>query len=236
MWAGMSRRPGAIGRATQLLCRKTCTNVCPSAPHGFGSSTRTHELRMQDASNPLSAWENFYVIVGSSGAALTGLQFVVIALTTELRRRRTTSQFDAFATPTIVHFSGALVISAILSAPWRELANAAVAMSIFGGAGLLYTALVARRVSRQTEYALVLEDWLFHTALPFLAYLAILVAGITLARHVVDALFAIGGATLLLVVIGIHNAWDSVTFIAAGGPQAAESANASAEARDVQSM
>ena len=27
----------------------------------------------------LSAWEAFYVIVGSSAAALTGLQFVVIA-------------------------------------------------------------------------------------------------------------------------------------------------------------
>ena len=190
---------------------------------------------MQEATNPLSAWESFYVIVGSSGAALTGLQFVVIALTAELRHRRTTSQFNAFATPTIVHFSGALVISAILSAPWQQLSSAAIAMAIFGAAGLIYTALVARRVSRQTEYALVLEDWLFHTAFPFLAYFAILVAGITLVHHTVDALFAIGAATLLLLVIGIHNAWDSVTFIAAGGPEAAaESRNASAEARDVQ--
>ena len=29
---------------------------------------------------PLTEWETFYVIVGSSAAALTGLQFVVIAL------------------------------------------------------------------------------------------------------------------------------------------------------------
>ena len=38
---------------------------------------------MQEPTSPIAAWESFYVIVGSSGAALTGLQFVVIALTTE---------------------------------------------------------------------------------------------------------------------------------------------------------
>ena len=105
---------------------------------------------MQDATSPLSAWESFYVIVGSSGAALTGLQFVVIALMTELLRRRTTDQFDAFATPTIVHFCAALLVSAILSAPWEGLSSAAVAIGVTGAGGIIYTALVVRRVRRQT--------------------------------------------------------------------------------------
>jgi hypothetical protein len=33
----------------------------------------------------LSAWESFYIIVGSSAGALTGLQFVVMALVVEAR-------------------------------------------------------------------------------------------------------------------------------------------------------
>ena len=169
---------------------------------------------MQDATNPFSAWESFYVIVGSSGAALTGLQFVVIALTTEVRRQRSTAQFDAFGTPTVVHFCVALLISAILSAPWGELSSAAVAVGASGVFGLVYSAIVARRVSRQTVYALVFEDWLFHTALPFLAYAALLSAALTLVHHTVDALFGIGAASILLLFIGIHNAWDSVTYIA----------------------
>ena len=169
---------------------------------------------MQEPSNPISAWESFYVIVGSSGAALTGLQFVVIALTTEVRKRRSTAQFDAFGTPTVVHFCVALLISAILSAPWGELSSAAVAVGASGVFGLVYSAIVARRVSRQTVYALVFEDWLFHTALPFLAYAALLSAALTLVHHTVDALFGIGAASILLLFIGIHNAWDSVTYIA----------------------
>ena len=35
----------------------------------------------------LAGWESFYVIVGSSGAALIGLQFVVIVLITEVRQK-----------------------------------------------------------------------------------------------------------------------------------------------------
>jgi hypothetical protein len=169
---------------------------------------------MQEPTNPIAAWESFYVIVGSSGAALTGLQFVVIALTTEVRRQRSTAQFDAFGTPTVVHFCVALLISAILSAPWGELSSAAVAVGASGVFGLVYSAIVARRVSRQTVYALVFEDWLFHTALPFLAYAALLSAALTLVHHTVDALFGIGAASILLLFIGIHNAWDSVTYIA----------------------
>jgi hypothetical protein len=170
---------------------------------------------LQDATNPFSAWESFYVIVGSSGAALTGLQFVVIALTTELRRRRSTQQFDAFATPSIVHFCAALFISAVFSATWPHVSWAAIVVAVTGAAGIGYTGLVVRRVKTQTVYALVFEDWLFHTALPFLAYAVVLAAGITLVHHTVDALFCAGAGSILLLFIGIHNAWDTVTYLAA---------------------
>ena len=176
---------------------------------------------MQEPTSPIAAWESFYVIVGSSGAALTGLQFVVIALTTEVRKQRTTAQFDAFGTPTVVHFCVALLISAILSAPWHELSSAAIAVGFSGAFGLVYSTIVARRVSRQTLYALVFEDWLFHTALPFLAYATLLSAALTLVHHTEDALFGIATASILLLFIGIHNAWDSVTYIA-GVPEDGE--------------
>ncbi|MEP7067191.1 MAG: hypothetical protein ABI889_14245 [Gemmatimonadota bacterium] len=181
---------------------------------------------MQEVTHPFSAWESFYVIVGSSAAALTGLQFVVIALTTELRKRRTTAQFDAFATPTTVHFCAALFTSAILSAPWSRLSSAAIPLTITGVVGIFFTALVMRRVKRQTTYKPVFEDWLFHTGLPFLAYATILSAGLTLVNHTIDALFGLATASLLLLFIGIHNAWDTVTFMAAEDGQGNEEPSA----------
>ncbi|HVR38792.1 MAG TPA: hypothetical protein VMU84_06825, partial [Thermoanaerobaculia bacterium] len=84
---------------------------------------------------PFASWESFYVIVGSSAAALTGLQFVVIVLGAEVRALNVTAM-RAFATPTIIHFCGALLISAILSAPWHTVESAAVCLMICGVVGL----------------------------------------------------------------------------------------------------
>jgi hypothetical protein len=169
---------------------------------------------VHEVTNPFSAWESFYVIVGSAGGALTGLQFVVIALLTELRKKRTLDQLDAFATPTIVHFCAVLLIGSMLSAPWESLRSAAVSLGVVGVAGILYTAIIMRRVTRQSGYQLVFEDWLFHTGLPFVAYAAVLTSGLTLIRDTSDATFGVAGASLLLLFIGVHNAWDTVTFLA----------------------
>jgi hypothetical protein len=55
-------------------------------------------------------WESFYVIVGSSAGALTGLQFVVMALIADSWPKGTEKEVAAFGTPTIVHFCSALLL------------------------------------------------------------------------------------------------------------------------------
>lgn len=165
-------------------------------------------------STALGQWESFYVIVGSSAAALTGLQFVVIALIADSERRRGSPEIGAFATPTILHFCAALYVAAVISAPWPSLSSAAIALALGGAAGLLYGLNVIRRAHRQTAYRLVGEDWIWYVSLPVLAYAMLLGGAICLPRQAEPALFVLGGAVLLLVYIGIHNAWDTVTYIA----------------------
>ena len=174
---------------------------------------------MEEARSPLIAWESFYVIVGSSGGALTGLQFVVIALIAESRRRTTARELSAFSTPNVVHFCAVLLMSAILSAPWRGLSNVSLALAACGVAGLVYGVIVVTRARRQTTYRPVFEDWLWHVVLPPFAYALLLVSAILLPSHSQRALFLAGAAALLLLFIGIHNAWDAVTYFATGGLQ-----------------
>ena len=157
------------------------------------------------------AWETFYVIVGSSAGALTGLMFVVIALVADYRSSE--GQLDAFGTPTVVHFSAVLLLSAILTAPWPRMLGVRFALGIFGASGVVYMWVVMRRQHRQTGYEPVLEDWLFHTVLPFAAYAGILAAAAGLPWRQTPLLFVIGGAAALLMFVGIHNAWDTVTYI-----------------------
>jgi hypothetical protein len=167
------------------------------------------------AHTPLAAWESFYVIVGSSGAALTGLQFVVMALIAESPiRGSSTREIDAFGTPVIVHFSAVLLIAAILSSPWQGLSNVSIALGVCGLVGMFYGVIVVRRAKRQTGYVPVWEDWLWHAVLPLSAYIALFVSALLLRSYAQRVLFIIGGVSLLLLFIGIHNSWDTVTYIA----------------------
>jgi hypothetical protein len=43
------------------------------------------------------------------------------------------------------------------------------------------------------------------------------IAAMALPKFTAPALFIFGGATLFLLIVGIHNAWDSVTHIVVSG-------------------
>ena len=162
----------------------------------------------------LPGWESFYVIIGSSAAALTGLVFVVIVLGAEIGAGASTGTVGAFGTPTVVHFCTVLLDAAILSAPWPGLYGPGIGLALAAVLGVGYTLVVFGRVRRQTEYKPVLEDWIWHTVLPLFAYAALLCSGLILSGHPEPCLFAVGGSVLLLLFIGIHNAWDAVLYIA----------------------
>jgi len=163
--------------------------------------------------SPFDAWDNFYVIVGSSAGALTGLQFVVMALVAEARPEGSPGDVNAFGTPTVVHFCATLLVSAIVSAPWHRLGSAGVALACCGACGIVYTLIVTNR-ARRTTYRPVFEDWLWHVILPLIVYADLLVAAIALQGSPGPALFAIAGGILILLFAGIHNAWDTATYIA----------------------
>src|ERR1700676_5124227 len=139
---------------------------------------------MQEAAmSPLTTWQNFYGIIGAAAAALTGLMFVVITLIVGARVRGSNESIGAFGTPTVVHFCAALLIAALLSAPWQALWNAGLLLGFSGLGGAIYVVIVLRRARRQTDYQPVLEDWLWHTILPLVSYTALLVAAIVLPDY-----------------------------------------------------
>lgn len=160
----------------------------------------------------LAKWDGFYVIVGSAAGALIGLQFVVMTLIAERPAPRAGDAGAAFGTPTIVHFSAVLLLSALLHAPWPKITPAAVLCDLIGLGGAAYVIIVARRMRRQDVYQPEFEDWLFHLLLPLLAYLMLVLSSSAAVFHTRGALFGVGATALLLLFIGIHNAWDAVTY------------------------
>jgi hypothetical protein len=166
----------------------------------------------------LAGWGNFYQVTGAAAAALTGLQFIVQTLLASNAFRPVTGSDPeggtaAFGTPTVVHFSLALLLSAVLCAPWSGYGALRAALGLLGGGACVYSAIVLRRARRQKTYTPVLEDWVWHILLPAAAYAAVLLAALLLGRGAEGLFFVIAAATLLLLCIGIHNAWDTVTYL-----------------------
>jgi uncharacterized membrane protein len=170
-----------------------------------------HE-RLDDDMSELTGWDSFYVIVGSAAGALIGLQFVVMTLIAERPPLRAAEAGAAFATPTIVHFGTALLLSALLRVPWQSIILAAALLVFIGLGGVAYAVVVARRMRRQTVYRPEFEDWLFHALLPLAAYAMLALSAFAAPSHTREALFGVGAASLLLLFIGIHNSWDSVAY------------------------
>jgi len=81
-----------------------------------------------------------------------------------------------------------------------------------GLGGAVYSLVVIRRMRTQAAYRPDLEDWLCHVLLPVLGYAVLAFSALAAASNEREALFAVGAAALLLLFLGIHNAWDAVTY------------------------
>ena len=165
----------------------------------------------------LDGWDNFYVIIGSSAAALTGLMFVVIALLPVTSRPRDSAALEAFASPTILHFTAVLLIGAFITMPRHSIDSLRVCLVMEGGVGVAYAGLVIRRTVRQKSYKPEAEDWIFHAILPAIAYVSLFGSSLFLVSSPETALLGVATAALLLLFIGIHNAWDAAIWMTTAG-------------------
>jgi hypothetical protein len=170
---------------------------------------------MPEAGSLLVGWSTFFVAMCTSAAALIGLMFVVITLVSgAMRVTHSTEGLATFSTPTVVHFSAALFVSAVLTAPWHSLVGADLTIGLAALIGLGYALRILLRARHITRYVPDFEDWAWHLIMPFFAYGAIVGGAVALNEFAQPALFVVAGGVLLLLFIGIHNAWDVVTYLA----------------------
>ena len=177
---------------------------------------------------PLRDWENFYMLIGTAAATLTGLMFVVTPLVAGIETHASTlnAGISAFNTPTVVHFGAVLLIAALLSVPWQAFSSVGLLLGLFGLGMVIYLIIIMRRMWRVPHYESTREDWLWYMALPLLASILLTVAAIVLLVNPALALYVIGAVMILLLFLGIRNSWDLVTYLAV---ERSHSANKSEE-------
>jgi hypothetical protein len=159
----------------------------------------------------LESWHDFYVLIGTAGLTLTGLLFVVVSLAPRVVAAQHTSGVRAFASPNAVYFTTTLVVSAVALLPGlpARVMGAFLCFGSIASLGYLAHAKIHQQW-RQNEYPLL--DWFWYVGLPVAAYMLLLASGIGLFLQATLSMHGMGVALILLLVIGIRNAWDIVIW------------------------
>ena len=168
----------------------------------------------------LNEWENFYIVVGGAAGALIGLQFVVLTLIADRPSIRSEEGGAAFSTPTVVNFSVALLVAALMSVPWHGPNFLRMVIGAIGLLGLIYCGVIVRHMLAQKAYHPVLVDWISNVGGPVVAYGLLFAAAIMATTLPRQSFFGVAAASLLLLFIGVYNSWDAISYHALSGKSA----------------
>ena len=161
-------------------------------------------------------WDSYYFMVGSAGAGLIGLFFVVVTLTQGFERDRALRGASLYMTPSLIHFAVVLSMSAVAVAPALPIPVTAglFAVAALVGLGNAIWATVGIGFRRLGPEAPHWSDIWLYGAAPCGIYAGLLVAAVGLAQRAGWADYANAALLLALLLIGVRNAWDMITWMA----------------------
>jgi hypothetical protein len=159
-------------------------------------------------------WESFYGLIGSASASLTGLLFVVVTLTQARDRSQALRGASIYMTPTVLNFAVVLSTSAVATAPRLGTMTTALVLGLGVLVGLAHAIWACIGIRGRVVGAAHWSDFWLYGAAPLTIYIALSASCVALWTGAHWAVRAIAVLLLALLLAGIRNAWDLVTWIA----------------------
>jgi len=164
---------------------------------------------MQELGDALSRWHEFYALLGAASGTLVGLLFVAATVAAGVFSTNRQAPLRVFLSASVVQFASVLVVSLIMLAPIASWIALGIMVLACGLTGLAYYGLVVRDAAHDGLLANIdLEDRTWYVVLPIIAYLTEAAAGVVLAVMSEPGCPVLAAAAGMLLVVGIHNAWD----------------------------
>jgi hypothetical protein len=140
---------------------------------------------------------------------MVALLFVAASVAAGVFSRDRSAPMRIFLSASVVHFSSILAASLFILAPLGSPLLLGSLVTAGGLVGLAYYGVTWRDMVRDGLIKrLDLEDRTWYGYLPIVSYLMEAAVGIALASGLARALPALAATLGLLMLIGIHNAWD----------------------------
>jgi hypothetical protein len=159
-------------------------------------------------------WHEFFALIGTAAATLVGLLFVAASIGAGVFTRSHQAGIRSFLSPTVVHFTAVLIMCLIGTAPSQTPLSLGILLMCAGAIGGAYSSWIWRRmrvygITPQIDVV----DRLWYTFLPMAVYLLIVGAGLRLTWDDGDSLELLALGMVMLLVIGIRNAWDMTVWV-----------------------
>jgi hypothetical protein len=164
-------------------------------------------------------WDSYYILIGSASGALIGLLFVVATLQSGRDPEESARGASIYITPTVLHFTVVLVVSAMASAPGLSRWAAGLVPAAAAIVGLFNAGRAMLHIGRGTVVAPHWTDFWCYGVAPLLGYLGLALAAIAIAAGAPCAAYVVAADLMVLLLIGIRNAWDLVTWLAPRAPK-----------------
>ncbi len=161
-------------------------------------------------------WENFYFLMGSAGAGLIGLLFVVVTLTSGFERSQALRGSALYMTPAAIQFAVVLTVSAVAIVPGLPLWGTAALFGLIALVGIFYAIRTCIGISRPIDNNNPphWSDMWMYGVTPAIAYVVFVAAAVAVWTRADWAPYAVAAVLMALLLVGIRNAWDLITWIA----------------------
>jgi hypothetical protein len=161
-------------------------------------------------------WSNFFFMVGSAAAGLTGLTFIAVTFGSRLITEDKLAYVEAFFSPIADHFIQAFVLCAVALVPIagpKTLGAAIILTTAVRFVQLAHTHRLTKAAAAESK-DIELSDWVLGLILPAAVYVSFVVTGLLYLLEVrqAPALFAV--SLLSLLVVALRRAWEMFLWIA----------------------
>jgi hypothetical protein len=174
-----------------------------------------HETNPLPLTDALAHWHEFYTLLGTASATLIGLLFVAATVAGGVFSTGRRAPLRVFLSASVVHFSGILAACLVVLIPQRSWLVFGLLILSCGIFGLVYYALSWRDSRRDgLSKAIAMDDTIWYLVLPVAGYLFEAASGIAIILRLDLGCELLAATMGVLLLIGIHNAWDITVWSA----------------------
>jgi hypothetical protein len=161
-------------------------------------------------------WDSFFQITGEAAATLVGLLFLVVSFSENRDRATMLRAASIYLTPSALHFAVVLSISVLAVAPRLPVAvrTGLIAVAALTGLGNAVWACIGMAPRARVSGLAHWSDFWMYGVTPAAVYAGLAATTTELWAGADWAAPAMAVLVLALLLIGVRNAWDLVTWMA----------------------